>query len=93
MLLYLARGERLELERELGEIVVVETGDVLVVGACESLLSLHDFDTVGHPGRKPILRTSQVFVRKFGILLRNVNLLFGSIQGQACLEWQPSSCA
>src|SRR5262249_35101105 len=62
------------------EIVIVQAGNVLVIRACQRLLSLHDFDAVRHPGGKTFLRTSQIFIGKVHVLARDRYLLVCRLQ-------------
>src|ERR1700722_18538218 len=71
-------------ERQFCEIVVIEAGDVLVVGAGQGLLGLHHLDAVGDAGRKAFLGTSDVVVGQTHILVSDVNLLPGGIQIEKC---------
>src|SRR3984957_8499260 len=71
-------------ERQLCEIVAVEAGDVLVVGAGQGLLGLHHLDAVGDACREAFLGTSDVVVGQTHILMSNVNLLPGGIQIEKC---------
>src|SRR5258708_20686840 len=67
-------------ERELGEIVVVEAGDVLIVGAGESLLGLDHLNAVGHSGSEAIFRPIKILVGKRDVLPGYLNLLFRRIE-------------
>src|SRR5271168_4217879 len=71
-------------ERQLREIVAIEAGDVLVVGAGQGLLGLHHFDAVCNACRKAILGTSDVLVGQAHILMSDVDLLPGGIQIEKC---------
>src|SRR5271168_3734634 len=71
-------------ERQFCEIVAVEAGDVLVVGAGQGLLRLHDFDAVGDACRKAVLGTSDVVVGQAQIPMSDVDLLPGGIQIEKC---------
>src|SRR5258707_13565553 len=61
-------------QRKLGEIVVVQTGYELIVGAGESLLGLDDFNTVGDAGSEAVPRPSETLIGKLDILLSHCNL-------------------
>ena len=50
-------------QRELGEVVTVEARNVLIIGAGEGLLGLHDLNAIGHTRGEAILRASKVLVR------------------------------
>src|ERR1700679_2643486 len=71
-------------ERQFCEIVAIEAGDVLVVGAGQGLLGLHHLDAVCDACRKAFLGTSDVVVGQAHILLSDVNLLLGGIQIEKC---------
>src|SRR6202453_5430516 len=71
-------------EREFCEIVAVQAGDVLVVGAGQGLFGLHYLDAISDASGKTFFGTSYVVVGQVHILMRNVNLLFGSIQIEKC---------
>src|SRR5271156_1494468 len=62
-------------ESQFCEIVAIEAGDVLVVGAGQRLLGLHHFDAVGDTCRKAVLGTRDVVVGQAHILMSDVNLL------------------
>src|ERR1700723_2275843 len=66
------------------EIVAIEAGDVLVVGAGQGLLGLHHFDAVCNACRKAVLGTSDVLVGQAHILMSDVDLLPGGIQIEKC---------
>jgi hypothetical protein len=66
-------------QRKLGEIVVVQTRYVLIVGAGESLLGLDDFNTVSDTGSEAVLRPSKALIGKLDILLGHFNLFFRGI--------------
>src|ERR1700722_15081828 len=57
------------------EIVAIEAGDVLVVGAGQGLLGLHHFDAVCNACRKAVLGTSDVLVGQPPILMSEDDLL------------------
>src|SRR5271155_5859883 len=66
------------------EIVAIEAGNVLVVGAGQGLLRLHHFDAVGDACRKAVLGTSDIVVGQAHILMSDLNLLLGGIQIEKC---------
>src|SRR5208282_225292 len=59
----LLRGAKSASEGNFCEIVAVETGDVLFMGAGDGLLRLHDFDCIGDAGRETIARLEQRLFR------------------------------
>src|ERR1700761_6098698 len=61
-------------ERQFCEIVAIEAGNVLVVGAGQGLLRLHHLDAVGYACRKALLRMSDVVVGEANILMSDVHL-------------------
>src|ERR1700683_2358017 len=71
-------------EGQFCEIVAIEAGDVLVVGAGQGLLGLHHFDAVGDACRKAVFGTSDVVVGQAHILMSDCNLLLGGIQVEKC---------
>src|SRR5579862_3675774 len=71
-------------ERQFCEIVAVEAGDVLVVGAGQGLLRLHHLDAVGDACRKAFLGTSDGVVGQAHTLMSNLDLLPGGIQIEKC---------
>ena len=71
-------------ERQFCEIVAIEAGDVLVVGAGQRLLGLHHLDAVGDACRKAFLGTSDGVVGQAYILMSDVNLLPRGIQIEKC---------
>src|ERR1700690_3267847 len=71
-------------ERQFCEIVAVEAGDVLVVGAGQGLLGLHHLDAVGDACRKAFLGTSDGVVGEAHILMSDLNLFPGGIQIEKC---------
>ena len=64
--------------------MVVKAGDVLIVGAGESLLGLHHFDGIGHARSEAVFRPSQALIGERDVLLRHFDLLFRSIQVEKC---------
>src|SRR5882757_8807807 len=56
-------------ERQFCEIVAIEAGNVLVVGAGQGLLRLHHLDAVGYACPKAFLGTSDVVVGEANILM------------------------
>src|SRR6476646_12144307 len=64
--------------------MVVEAGNVLIIGARERLLSLHDFHTVCHSGDETFLRAREIFIREVHILFCDGYLLPGCLQIEKC---------
>ena len=50
-------------QRQLSEVVTVEAGDVLIIGAGQGLLGLHHLDAIGHPGSEAVFRPGKVLIR------------------------------
>src|ERR1700722_14954394 len=71
-------------ERQLCEIVAIEAGDVLVVGAGQGLFGLHHLDAVGDACRKTFLGAGDVVVGGTHIPMSDINLLPGGIQIEKC---------
>src|ERR1700733_1952825 len=71
-------------ERQFCEIVAIQAGDVLVVGAGQRLLGLHHLDAVGHACSKAFPGTSDVVVSQFHILMSDVNLFLSGIEIEKC---------
>src|SRR6204780_4269149 len=66
-------------ERQFCEIVAIEAGDVLVVGAGQGLLGLHHLDAVSHARHKAFFGTSDVVIGQVHILMSDINLLLGRV--------------
>jgi hypothetical protein len=67
-------------ERQFCEIVAIQAGDVLVVGAGQRLFGLHYFDAISDACGKALLGTSDVVIGQVHILMSYINLLFRGIQ-------------
>ena len=63
-------------------IVVVETGDVLLVRARDGLLRLHHFHGIGDTRAETIARLSQRLFRQINVAARHINLLRRRLQVQ-----------
>src|ERR1700677_3305562 len=71
-------------ERQFCEIVAIEAGDVLVVGAGQGLLGLHHLDAVSDACRKAFLGASDVVVGEAYIPLSDINLFPSGVQIEKC---------
>src|SRR5262249_53943735 len=69
-------------ERELGRIVAIHTGDVLIVRACQRLLGLHDLHAVCDTRSEAILGTSKVLVCEIDVAASNIHLFPRCVQVQ-----------
>src|SRR5439155_8743604 len=67
-------------QRELGEVVVVQAGDVLVISARKSLLGLDYFDSIGDARRETIFRPANIFVSECDVLFGYIDLFLGGLK-------------
>ncbi len=66
------------------EIVSIKTFDVVLVGAGDGLLRLHDFQIICHSGGKAVLRLSERLFRQFDRATSDLDLLSGCVKIEQC---------
>src|SRR5215472_4742637 len=67
-------------ELQFCHIVAIQAGNVLIIRARQRLLSLHDFNAIGHPGGESLLRAREIFIGKIHVLARDCYLLRSGLQ-------------
>src|SRR5215471_815448 len=76
-----ANGAR---ERDLCEVVVIETGDVLLVGGGDQLLRLYHLDGVGYTCAETVASLRESLFGQIDITACNIDLFRGGIQVEEC---------